>query len=389
MGFQKAFLPETDRAIVDVGAPPSYQTVSPQPTAMAILVAVFRENKMTLLNERVQFPVGQGGFHAGKLSEDGEVKIRYVVDCEAMSTYQARRDECVANYVKAEGIGSDLDILFITHAHADHLNGVEKLLSKKSGVKVKAIVMPLLNVVERLICYARTASDDPKAAASGFYRDFTADPVKTLSRFEPEQIFQIRPSGPDGRAPFSIDDAPDLNGPTVARRPNELGPKMQLKLVGRGSVEPAKAAQGGARLSKVKGTPQTWVAEDSVGFLHRASSTGACWLLAPFVDPGVEADADVFMNALAAEKKMTVADLKIWLKKVANVKQLVTHGLPHLVAAYNEVAKDLNVTSLSLYSGPLPLEVLSAPPSSMKVRMRSTSQSPAHEGDWVLRLAAN
>lgn len=318
---------------------------------------------MTLRNERFQFAVGQGGFHAGRLIDDGELKITYVFDCGAMSTYQARRDECVEEYLNAGGAGADLDFLFISHAHADHLNGVEKLLRKKGGMKVKTIVMPLLNVVERLICYARTASADPKAAANGFYRDFTADPVKALSRFEPDQIFQLESGGAKGGAPFNIDDAgSDPDGPAFSLRPNELKPRTPLQMVGRGKVRPAKSGPGATKLGKVNASPQAWVAEDSVGFLLSATSVKVQWLLAPFVDPGVQADADAFLSALASEKKMTVADLHVWLGKVSNVKELITHGLPHLIAAYSEVAKDLNVTSLSLYSGPVPHDLLAATP---------------------------
>jgi len=322
---------------------------------------------MTLANYRQQWPVGQGGFHAARLLDDGELIVRYVVDCGAMSTYDATRDTRIDSYIEGEGgEGTNLDYLFITHAHGDHLNGVERLLDALTGMKVVVIVMPLLNVVDRLISYARTASVDPKAAATTFYRDFIVDPVKAVSRFGPEQIIQVRSSGPGGRAPFSINDGgPDSNSPFL--RANDDTPRMPLKLFGSGKLQRAKAPATSPKKAQANPKVQVWVADDSLALVHRGSSSSRRWLLAPYVDPRVEEDAAAFMDALAAARKVSVAQLQAWLTKTSNVKLLLTHGLAHLIAAYHAVRKDLNVTSLSLYSGPVPEDVLSHPKPSTKV----------------------
>ncbi|MGQ3051921.1 MAG: hypothetical protein ACT6S0_09065 [Roseateles sp.] len=55
---------------------------------------------MTLANYRQQWPVGQGGFHAARLLDDGELIVRYVVDCGAMSTYDATRDTRIDSYIE-------------------------------------------------------------------------------------------------------------------------------------------------------------------------------------------------------------------------------------------------------------------------------------------------
>src|SRR5450631_199285 len=55
------------------------------------------------------------------------------------------------------GAKHPLDLL-ISHAHVDHLNGVERLLDKVNGLTVKTIVLPLLNVEVRLVAYARRSA---------------------------------------------------------------------------------------------------------------------------------------------------------------------------------------------------------------------------------------
>lgn len=314
---------------------------------------------MTLTNVRVQWPVGQGGFHTGELMEDQSARVRYAVDCGAMSTYGAARNESIDGYLNWQSDGDELDYLFITHAHDDHLNGVERLLDKANGKKVKVIVMPLLNVVDRLISYARSASFDPTAATSGFYRDFIVDPVAAVSRFGPEQIIQVRSSG-EGGAPFS---GPDGGQPPddPFGRSNLVRPRMPLKMVGQGKVVRGKSSAAKPKNSETAVKSQVWVADDSLGLVYSSGITGARWLLAPYVDPVVESDAGLFMAALAEERKTTVAHLQEWLKKTSNLKSLLTSGLPQLVAAYHAVNKDLNVTSLSLYSGPVPSDVTKMP----------------------------
>lgn len=321
---------------------------------------------MTFTNLRQQLPVGQGGFHTGRLHEDGSAAVRYVVDCGAMSKYEAARNACIDSYVALGGEeGGELDYLFITHAHGDHLNGVTRLLDAANGLRVKVIVMPLLNVEDRLISYARTASVDPKAAANGFYRSFIADPVKAVSRFGPEQIIQVRPGDDGGRAPFSLPDSgQDFDDPFA--RSNEPAPRMPLKMVGTGKVQRAKSPAS-SKTAEAKAKAQVWIADDSLGFVYTGSASSAIWLLAPYVDPRVEDDAGAFMDALAVERKTTVAELQVWLKKTSNLTLLMTHGLADLVAAYHAVNKDLNVTSLSLYSGPLPEDLLKPPVTHMKL----------------------
>lgn len=76
------------------------------------------------------------------------------------------------NFRKQHAVGhgarSMLDILFISHVHADHLNGLPQRLHATTGVAVGTIVLPYFDVVERLIGYARDATEDPATTTDVF-----------------------------------------------------------------------------------------------------------------------------------------------------------------------------------------------------------------------------
>lgn len=127
------------------------------------------------------------GFHTGTLTEAGELRLHYVYDCGAMTRYAAERQREIKRYIKGVGVGTAIDLLFISHAHADHLNGLEQLLDSKAGLEVDMIVLPLLNVADRLIAFARTRAEDPASAQNSFYRAFGVDPGGGAAALRPRE----------------------------------------------------------------------------------------------------------------------------------------------------------------------------------------------------------
>lgn len=106
-------------------------------------------------------PIGQGAFYTEQLkASSGTFNIVY--DCgQSMSLEppQKLKDE-IDDYINE--IGSDkLNIIFISHFHADHINGIKYLL-KKAVASHPIIVMPLFNkkammlyFIENMIEYVR------------------------------------------------------------------------------------------------------------------------------------------------------------------------------------------------------------------------------------------
>jgi len=279
-----------------------------------------------MINRRHQHAVGQGFFHTARLVENEDHRLRYVYDCGAMKKYAVPRDNRIDAYIRATGVGSLIDILFLSHVHYDHVSGVERLLTSGTGLSVDTIVLPLLHVADRLIAYARAANEEPGAAGDDFYRDLVADRNAALSRFGLRQIIFVRRGGPGG-APGSggpedpIDgdgDAPEIHGVRSKR-----GPAWKLVGFGQGTrVGPNDQASDGSSAIEIA------VIDDTLAFASlAASSSGAPgsaayaeWLLAPFVDPIVVAKRRKFIRTLARARSMTVSAMETSLEQVANVQ---------------------------------------------------------------------
>lgn len=308
---------------------------------------------MGLENHRRQNPVGQGFFHSGFLLEGDRLRLSYVYDCGAMAKYADARNREIDQYHRVAALYGveKLDLLFLSHVHADHVNGVERLLG---SLEVDTIVLPLLNVKDRLIAYGRTAVEDPASAQSGFYRDFVVDPASALSRFRPRQILFIEPGeegGTPGGGEGPIDPFGGGEGPFLKGAGGEDGPAWLL--VGRGhprSMEIAADSWTEAVVIPDTTAMMTTLSVPTTG--SASSSSGGAWLLAPYVDPMIESQRRRFIAALAKELKTTSKLLEPKLTSTSYVQGLVVNKVDRLAAAYAKLARDLNVTSMSLYSGP-------------------------------------
>lgn len=305
-----------------------------------------------IVNVREQHPVGQGFFHSGwvlGLTFDQEwalphTSFRYVYDCGAMAKYKVARNLEIANYRKTLEPGEEIDILFVSHAHADHINGVTDLLK---GHRARTIMMPLLGHEDRLAALARTLAVD-RQSATAFYRRFIADPADALGSLGPDRIIFVT-SG-EGGAPGSRDGAP-LEPADGGPRPE--GRSEQWKAVGRGGPRPMSAEQSSNEPGATNAT--TVVVEqmsDSCAVMVM-THTVIGWLLAPYVDPGVLADRKKFLKALARQLKTTTPALRKKLEMPEYFQTIVTTKTTELTAAYKALGRNLNLTSLCLYSGPI------------------------------------
>lgn len=130
---------------------------------------------------RTIHPIGQGGFYTETLEEDGE-KINVVYDCGGnnktfMEEYLKPQNNNVFTNIDKD---IDIDAVFISHFHVDHINGLKYLLDK---YKVKRLFLPQLEEDEKfeLLLYNLMFSEEKD-------KDAFIDFVMNLINFNGEKI---------------------------------------------------------------------------------------------------------------------------------------------------------------------------------------------------------
>ena len=89
---------------------------------------------------RTIHPVGQGGFYTETLESDSG-KHTVVYDCGGSS--KKSMEEYLKKYLHKDSSGNrmEIDAVFISHLHADHINGLEYLLN---NANVRLLILPQL-----------------------------------------------------------------------------------------------------------------------------------------------------------------------------------------------------------------------------------------------------
>lgn len=92
---------------------------------------------------RTFHPVGQGAFYTEKTNIGGE-EFTIVYDCGSTSLNKEELDKVIKS---AFPKGKEIDILFISDFHEEHINGLEIL---KSHCKIGSVVLPCLSEEEKV-----------------------------------------------------------------------------------------------------------------------------------------------------------------------------------------------------------------------------------------------
>ncbi len=270
--------------------------------------------------QHTQWAVGQGFFRTGDVAIEN-LEVGYVYDCGSFDA-DARSREIRAVATRRV---KPFDVVYLSHFHDDHVNGVPQLVR---DVGVRRFVIPLVPPAERLIAFAASsrAPGDVDPGAAGWYERFIVDPEGALAGLgEGVEVLQVEPGGaalPQGEVP----EAPD--GDFAAA-----------------FAPPAAASRG--------------VAMVTIGVA--ASVQEPLWIWAPYVLQRARSGQAAFVAALATELGRDAALVSTQLDDAAQVQDLVVNKKDALTRAYAAVAKNLNLTSLCLYSGlaPRPLNAAS------------------------------
>ncbi len=141
-------------------------------------------------------PVGQGLFCSGAIND-----FRFVYDCGTDSG-AAYTNSAISRYDQND----PLDLLIISHFHADHMNAVRDLLARTKGVK--EVVLPYLFPAERLMVAAEYSLMGGDGPLNDDYVAFLTNPLAYIAEASGDNL--------DTRVTFLWGERPVLDWPEQA-----------------------------------------------------------------------------------------------------------------------------------------------------------------------------
>lgn len=277
--------------------------------------------------EQYQHPVGQGGFHTARISGGG-VEFSWVYDCGS--------DQGSALTAQISALsGRKFNVLFLSHLDADHVNGVDRLLTTTAGVD--EVVLPYLNDLDWVFHVAAAAAQD---GLTGNYLELARDPAAWFGARGIKRITYLE----------GVDEHDLINAPTPDNQ-NYSGPNG-------GEDFPRSMAEGEALLiwsedpiNRVEATGDygrssvALIPHGTVGMLGGRMSR-INWVLAPFVyrpSPSKMAKFERMLSGLFGAG-LTAGEYAGAAKTLS--------GRRKLRMCYDMVWKRHNLHSMALYSGP-------------------------------------
>jgi len=266
---------------------------------------------------RTQWAVGQGFFHSGEVQALG-ANVLYVYDCGSLDDDALNReiDEFLVRHENQQ-----IDMLFVSHYHYDHVSGLPRLLSEAN---VKSVIIPVIEPIERLAALGATL---PQDELDSWAVDFAADPEGALRGLDPKiNVVFVEPSE-DDTDDRGADDGGEL-------------PKVEIGEEGAEDLdEPSRV-----RL-KVGGT-STLRGDDLKG------NTVALWIWKAYTTTFARRRHKALLKHLEKQPGLNAASIKNALNSALLFRQFVQTHHKEITAAFAQTFPDVNLSSLLLYSGP-------------------------------------
>jgi len=143
--------------------------------------------------ERIQYAVGQGGFHGAAIGTGSRTEFpkepffTYIYDCgsEQRSPLKTAIDRFSAHHGK-------VDALFISHLDNDHVNGLDQLLATTD---VDTVYLPYVN---DLCLVLDLLEIDSQFGLSGTLIEVALDPAGFFGRRGVRRVIRVGPGGTAG-----------------------------------------------------------------------------------------------------------------------------------------------------------------------------------------------
>lgn len=121
-------------------------------------------------------PVGQGAFYIERFAgENGFVNVVY--DCGSSTSFDILTKQIDKNLNKCE----DIDIVFISHVHKDHINGLEYLLK---NYNIKNIVFPYIHEEDKVLLKLEYLCKSNSCKQSDFVYRFIDNPLNACMEYD-------------------------------------------------------------------------------------------------------------------------------------------------------------------------------------------------------------
>ena len=285
-----------------------------------------------MLITRIQYPIGQGCFHAGSVragdaAEHNDHAFHYVYDCGSDNRHAL--GEAIENYKNQV---THVDALFVSHLDNDHVNGLDRLLS---AVKVDTVYVPY--VKENAVLVLELIQADLDGALSVSLIEASMDPGNWFRSRGVERVIGVQESPDDGASGPGVGDDPEE--PEGPRTGSMIGPSV-----------------GDPRI-QVATTPGSGIEVVGSGYRVPIRDRGRPlnWTLVPHVDPAPRERLDRFkakirtILGLSAGQPVTSARLAEAIRERSDRERLRE--------CYDEIVprgarRMHNRVSMSLYSGP-------------------------------------
>lgn len=253
-----------------------------------------------MILQRTFHPVGQGAFYTERHKISNGKNFTIVYDCGSFQ-FTNLKNRIKSAFQK----GEEIDILFISHFHVDHINGIKEL---KERCKIKRVILPLLDDKTKYILKINNY-------LAKNYKETTL--IDNPKRFFDEEtsIIQIEEGGYQDR-PVNPDEIEDIN------RLNNIDKKKS------GTV---------------------FSCDKSLSYNNQ-------WLFIPFNYK--QEDRFNLFNKLLKEEYPYIP-----LNKLDDIK-IIEKYETELKKIYKKINGDLNVTSMILFSGsikPTPIRCWNIP----------------------------
>ncbi len=280
-----------------------------------------------------QLPVGQGGFLVSEITGPCGSSFTYAFDCGSLNREHFEQG---LSYCSPGRI----DVLFISHLDADHINGIDALMAH---MHVDTVILPCLDALHVTMIACEAIGP---AGIRMSVQTFLADPTQWFAVRGVKRILHLQRGSNDETQPFNpVSEEEPGNGPLDRDEKQDQGIQYTIHSIG-ASVTDLEAS---------KNIVVEALGEQTV--LTIGHSKIPLWQLVPYVHPFPE---DVIWSFHQAVGKM--------LPNIFTKRSICSKGFTKrlievladeerrkaLKRCYAILSSDNNKPSLSLYSGAHP-----------------------------------